>query len=90
MQLGNRADKADSQNAELRESIAHATKQREQLRIKHLGLLREATEKADALAQQRSALGEVLQAIAATEKSIEGNRDSEQSARKSAELAAWP
>jgi chromosome segregation protein len=83
-----RAESLGVQVDQLRQELAARTSHHDALRKEHLTLLREASERASSMAQHKNQFAELQQSIATTKQQIVENQAAEQSARKTAELAA--
>lgn len=83
-----RSDEALAFTNELRDKLASQTQAYDALRKKHMQLLRESSERATEVAQQKNLLSDILQSIYQTESQIESNKQEEETARKAAEHAA--
>ncbi len=79
---------ATSKCNQLRTELEQRTQRHDELRKTHVALLHQVSAESAEAAQQENALQELVQQIAATEASLVANRNSEQAARKTAELAA--
>ena len=72
----------------LRSELESQSQRHDELRKGHVALLHQVSAKSAEAAQQENVLGDLVQQILATEASLLANQNSEQSARKTAELAA--
>lgn len=84
----NRSRASSANLAGIRTELAERNSQHDHLRKQHVDLLREVSEKAAQVAQQKNLLGELQQSIYQTEQTLRNNRAAEQAARKTAEQAA--
>ncbi|QDV26603.1 chromosome segregation protein SMC [Aureliella helgolandensis] len=88
-QAKSRAQAAEAHATHLRQELAARTERQDALRVQHVNLLREVSDKTAEAAQHKNLLGELSQAISATELQIAENQAAEQAARKTAEHAAY-
>lgn len=87
-QAKQRADRALVQLTQLNQQLAAHSQRRDELRKQQLEGLRDVSDRAAEVASYKNALAELLQLARATEQQLADNQQSEQSARRSAEMAA--
>ncbi len=87
-QAGLRVEQAALQCNQLRAELEARAQRHDSLRKSHVALLHQASSKAAEVAQQENILSELSQQILVAESSLLANQNSEQAARKAAELAA--
>lgn len=82
------ADAATEQLAQLRQQFGQRSLRRDELRKAQLEVLRNVSDRAAAVAQQKNSLAELLQLTLVTEQQLADNQQAEQTARRTAEQAA--
>lgn len=83
-----RADRALEQLTQLKQQLAARSQRRDELRKQQLGILRDVSNRAAEVASHKNALAELLQWVLATEQQLADNQQAEQTARRTAEMAA--
>lgn len=83
-----RVDRAAVEQNRLRTELEARAERHDSLRKSHVALLHQASSRASEAAQQENILSELTQQVVAAEASLLANQNSEQAARKTAELAA--
>lgn len=83
-----RADRALEQLTQLKQQLAARSQRRDELRKQQLGVLRDVSNRAAEVASHKNALAELLQWVLATEQQLADNQQAEQTARRTAEMAA--